>query len=115
MSEPGNGNTLTYRVAILERELEKLEHQWNTSFTDLRHQITTLTREVAVLATKFEDHTKHVDSRLDELEKSVVQLEGSVNEDVKGLRRVLFSVGSAVLIAAITFAITSLAVFGAPG
>ena len=108
MSEPGNGNTLTYRVTIIERELEKLENRWDTSFTDLRSQITQLTRDVAVFHAEFNAQVKSVDERLD-------QLENSFNDDVKGLRKVLIGSGSAVLIAAITFAIAALRVFGGPG
>lgn len=106
--EGGNGHTLTYRVNVIEREIEKLEIRWDTSFTDLRSQITVLSKEVAVFHTEFTAHVRASEERLQ-------QLEGSVNEDVKGLRKVLLSVGAAVLIAAITFAITSLAVFGGPG
>ena len=105
---PPNGTTLVYRITMLERELDKLEARWDTSFTDLRAQIGALRQDVAVFHTEFNAQVKTLENRLD-------QLEGSVNEDVKGLRKVLFGVGSAVLVAAITFAITSLAVYGAPG
>lgn len=108
MPDQPNGNTLTYRITMIERELDKLETRWDTSFTDLRSQITSLTREVAVFHEQFNAEVKSVRERLD-------QLEESVNEDVRGLRRILLSVGTAVLVAAITFAITSLAVFGGPG
>lgn len=108
MSEPGNGNTLTYRVAQVEREIEKLENRWDTSFTDLRQKIEQLTRDVAVFHAEFNAHVKASEERLN-------QLEESVNEDVKGLRKVLIGSGSAVLVAAITFAIAALKVFGGPG
>lgn len=107
-SDAGNGNTLTYRVTLIERELEKLENRWDMSFTDLRTQVSHLRQDVAVFHAEFNAHVKASGERLD-------QLEGSVNEDVKGLRKVLLSVGVAVLVAALTFAITSLAVFGGPG
>jgi len=107
-SDAGNGNTLTYRIAQVEREVEKLEDRWDTSFTDLRSQIVLLTREVAVFHAEFNAHVKTSEDRLD-------QLEGSVNDDVKGLRKLLLSTGAAVLLAAITFAISAFKVFGGPG
>lgn len=107
-SDSGNGNTLTYRVNELEKEVDKLETRWDTSFNDLRSQIVLLTREVAVFHAEFNAHVKTSEDRLD-------QLEGSVNDDVKGLRKLLISTGVAVLLAAITFAISALKVFGGPG
>lgn len=108
MSEHGSSSTLLFRVTHLEKELDKLETRWDTSFTDLRAQLALLIRDMAVMSNEFHTHTKDVRERLD-------QLEGSVNEDVKGLRRVLIGAGISVLIGAVMFAITSLAVFGGPG
>lgn len=108
MSDQGNGNTLTYRVNVIEKELDKLETRWDTAFSDLRAQIIQLSKDVAVFHAEFNAHVKASEERLD-------QLEGSVNDDVKGLRRVLIGTGGAVLIAAITFAISALKVFGGPG
>jgi len=107
-TDPTNGNTLTYRITQLEREVEKLETRWDTSFSDLRSQMVMLTREVAVFHAEFNAHVQSSGDRLD-------QLEGSVNEDVRGLRRLLLGTGGAVLVAAITFAISAFKVFGGPG
>lgn len=127
MSETGgNGNTLTYRVAQVERELEKLETRWDTSFTDLRAQLGLLIRDAAVLANEIhsgiadcskgiEQLERTMNRRFEQVDKRFDQMEESVDDDVKGMRKVAFSVGGAVLVAAITFAITSLAVYGAPG
>lgn len=108
MSDSGNGGTLIYRVTMLERELEKAEARLERVQMDTAASIAKIERDVAVLNTSFQAYTKEVKERL-------AQLEGSVNDDVKGLRKVLISAGVAVLIAALTFAITSLAVFGGPG
>lgn len=115
MSEPGNGNTLTYRVTQLEREIEKLETRWDTSFTDLRTQLGLLIRDVAVLSSDFHTHINDVKSRRIDVDKRFDQLEDNFTGDVKGLRKVLITTGASVLIAALTFAIASLAVFGGPG
>lgn len=89
---------------MIERELDKLENRWDASFSDLRSQLAILRQDVAVFHANFEAQ-----------EERTIQLEGSVNEDVKGLRKVLIAAGVSILIAAVTFAITSLAVFGGPG
>lgn len=107
MSDQGDGNTLTYRVTLVEREVEKLEKRWDESFSDLREQLVKLNKEVAVFHTEFIAQVTAMNNRLDLLDESV-------DEDLKGFRKVLMSVGAAVLIAALTFAITSLAVFGGP-
>ena len=104
MSQYEGNSTLTYRITMLERELDKLENRWDTSFTELRSQLTLLRQDVAVFHAQFNAQ-----------DERVAQLEGSVNEDVKGLRKVLIAAGISILIAAVTFAITSLAVFGGPG
>lgn len=106
--ETGNGGTLTYRVQVLERELEKLESRTDISYAELRTQLTTISREQAVLKAQLDAFQKNVYIRLD-------QLEGSVNDDVKGLRKVLIIAALTVMTGAVGFAITSLAVFGGPG
>jgi hypothetical protein len=114
MSE-GNGGTIQYRIATLERDLEKLEDKWDNAYTDLRAQLAVLQRDTAVFHVEFTTHTLLMIDKFKAVNDRLDQLEASVNDDVKGLRKTLLSVGSAVLIAAITFAITSLAVFGGPG
>jgi len=102
----GNGHTLTYRVMVLERELDKLEDQVE-KWMEIREQ-------VAVLRTEFHGFVTHFDNRLNELEKNLGDDITDYNEDVKNLRKVLIGAAITVMLAAITFAITSLAVFGGP-
>jgi hypothetical protein len=108
MSEQGNGNTLLYRVSQLERDLERFEARYEERHRELVNRVIEIKEQVAVLQTQFTAHTKAVNERLD-------QLEGSVDEDVKGLRRVLVGSALTVIVGAIGFAITSLTVLGGPG
>jgi len=103
-----NGGTLRYRVTELERDLERFQDKYEQRHIELAREVTAVREAVAVLQSEFRTHTKIVQERLD-------QLEGSVDEDVRGLKKTLIGAGSAVFIAAITFAITSLAVYGSPG
>jgi hypothetical protein len=116
MSEPGgNGSTLTYRVSQVEREIEKLEDKHDQEFSDLRTQLGILLRDLAVLSADFHTHLDNVATRRIEIDKRFDSMEVNVTDDVKGLRKVLITSGAAVFLAAITFAITSLAVYGGPG
>lgn len=105
---PDNPDNLLYRVSQLEHDVEKLENRWDLSYTDLRVQVVELAKELAVLHNEFSLHVVSVNRRLNELEQTF-------ESDVKGLRKLAWGAGSAVLVAAITFAITSLAVYGGPG
>lgn len=103
----GNGNTLTYRVMILEREFEKLENQVE-KYVEIREQ-------VAVLRAEFHGFSTAIEKRLNDLETNLGSDISDYNDDVKGLRKVLIGAAITVMLAAVTFAITSLAVFGGPG
>lgn len=107
MSEPLNGGSLPYRVSELERDLAKLENRVEKQ-AEIREA-------VAVLRAEFQGFVIAFNTRLDKLEASLNQDIENFDGDVKGLRRVLIGAAVTVMIAAITFAITSLAVFGAPG
>lgn len=102
--DSGNGTTLTYRVSQLEKEFDKLEGKLDKQNTTMNE----IKQEVAVLRTEFKAFEINVLDRLKDIE-------GTFNDDVKGLRKVAIGAGSAVLIAAITFAISALKVFGGPG
>ena len=108
MPDSGNGGTnLTYRVMVLEREFDKLENQVE-KYVEIREQ-------VAVLRAEFHGFSKAIDDRLNQLEANLSKDITDYNEDVKGLRKVMIGAAITVMIAAVTFAITSLAVFGGPG
>lgn len=106
-TEGGNGNTLTYRIMLLEREFEKLENQVE-KYIEVREQ-------VAVLRAEFHGFSTSIKERLDDIEHNLSQDILDYNNDVKGLRKVLIGAAITVMLAAVTFAITSLAVFGGPG
>lgn len=108
MSDTGNGNTLTYRVAQLERDLERFEGRYEDRHRELVNKVNDVSQDLAVLRTEFKAFETNVIIRLKDIE-------GTFNDDVKGLRKVAIGAGSAVLIAAITFAISALKVFGGPG
>lgn len=64
---------------------------------------------------EFHSFTLHMDEKFKDMEKKFDNLEQTVSDDVSGLRRTLVTTGGSAFIAALVFAITSLAVFGAPG
>jgi len=115
MSVPENGPTLTYRVGQLERDLERFEERYERRHTELVAQVVRLQEQIAVLRAEFHGYVASVDRRLDELEANLTNDIKDYNEDVKGLKKVLILSLTGVMGAAITFAITSLAVYGGPG
>lgn len=105
--QPPPSSTLNLRVSILEREFEKLEQQMER-YLEMREQ-------VAVLRAEFQGFVVAINDRLNHLEINLGEDISDYNEDVKGLRKVMIGAAVTVMIAAVTFAITSLAVFGGPG
>lgn len=95
------------RVLLLERSFDQLQTRVDKNAE--------MSEAVAVLRTEFRSFTTHIDEKFIDMEKKFINLEKTVGEDVGGLRRTLITTGGSMLVGAIVFAITTLAVFGAPG
>lgn len=83
------------RMLLVEREIDRLEKQV-TQHAEIRQQ-------VAVLRAEFKSFTENMHEDFAE-----------IKNDVGSLRKTLIGASITVMIAAVGFALTSLAVFGAP-
>jgi hypothetical protein len=100
------------RLAMMERELDRLESQIGLcAKTDVLDKLdqkvsehSKIAQEVAVLRAEFSGFATNMHEDF-----------ADVKTDVAGLRRTLIGASITVMIAAVGFAITTLAVFGAPG
>ena len=95
------------RLLLLERGFDQLQSRVDRN--------SELSQDIAILKTEFHSFSLHMDEKFKEMEKKFDNLENNVGEDVSGLRRTLITTGASMLIGAVGFAITTLAVFGAPG
>lgn len=97
---PDNPANFAYRLDRVERDLDHVKVRIEKDAE--------IAREVAVLRAKYDAHTSEVEKRL-------AHLELVVENDVKGLRKLLITFSLTVAGSAVAFAVTTLVVFGGPG
>ena len=98
---------LAHRVRTLEGGLDRLTNRVD-AHADLREQ-------VAVLRTKFEAFSGHVLEKLDSIEEHQATEDTKREQGEKRTTRLLVGLMVTLTGSAITFAVTTLVVFGGPG
>lgn len=107
---PDSPSNVAYRVARLEHEVEQLDARLTRS-SEIHESIAVLRAETLARREAVDNRLTHLEEAI---EKRLTNLEQAHERDVRGIRRLLITFSLTVAGSAITFAVTTLVVFGAP-